>query len=124
MILAGDVGDERFCRELVERIVRDFGRLDVLVNNAAEQHPQETIEKITADQLERIIAENGHPLKELMDKARIDEDDVWAGANGSNQVRGSRKQRRHFYRSPIGPDRHKECFYATAIQISAIKTRE
>lgn len=58
MILAGDVGDERFCREAIERIVRDFGRLDVLVNNAAEQHPQETIEKITADQLERTFRTN------------------------------------------------------------------
>lgn len=58
MILAGNVGDERFCREAIERIVRDFGRLDVLVNNAAEQHPQETIEKITADQLERTFRTN------------------------------------------------------------------
>lgn len=58
LVLAGDVGDERFCRESVERTVRDFGRLDVLVNNAAEQHPQETIEKITADQLERTFRTN------------------------------------------------------------------
>jgi NAD(P)-dependent dehydrogenase (short-subunit alcohol dehydrogenase family) len=35
-----------------------LGRLDVLVNNAAEQHPQETIEKITADQLERTFRTN------------------------------------------------------------------
>lgn len=58
LVLAGDVGDERFCRESIARIVRDFGRLDVLVNNAAEQHPQETIEKITADQLERTFRTN------------------------------------------------------------------
>jgi len=58
MLFAGDVGDERFCRESIERIVRDFGRVDVLVNNAAEQHPQETIDKITADQLERTFRTN------------------------------------------------------------------
>lgn len=58
LTLAGDVGDERFCRESIERIVRNLGRLDVLVNNAAEQHPQETIEKITADQLERTFRTN------------------------------------------------------------------
>jgi NAD(P)-dependent dehydrogenase (short-subunit alcohol dehydrogenase family) len=56
--MAGDVGDERFCVASVERTVRDFGRLDVLVNNAAEQHPQESIEKITADQLERTFRTN------------------------------------------------------------------
>jgi NAD(P)-dependent dehydrogenase (short-subunit alcohol dehydrogenase family) len=56
--IAGDVGEERFCRDAVERVVREFRRLDILINNAAEQHPQETIEKITADQLERTFRTN------------------------------------------------------------------
>lgn len=58
LALAGDVGDEQFCREAVERTVRDLGRLDVLVNNAAEQHPQDTLEKITTEQLERTFRTN------------------------------------------------------------------
>jgi NAD(P)-dependent dehydrogenase (short-subunit alcohol dehydrogenase family) len=37
LTLPGDIGDEAFCRDAVERTVREFGRLDVLVNNAAEQ---------------------------------------------------------------------------------------
>jgi NAD(P)-dependent dehydrogenase (short-subunit alcohol dehydrogenase family) len=56
--IAGDVADERFCDLLVARTVNDLGSLDVLVNNAAEQHPQESIEKISAEQLERTFRTN------------------------------------------------------------------
>jgi NAD(P)-dependent dehydrogenase (short-subunit alcohol dehydrogenase family) len=56
--IAGDVGDEQFCIEAVERTVKEFGRLDILVNNAAEQHPAESIEDISAEQLERTFRTN------------------------------------------------------------------
>jgi len=56
--LAGDVGDEAFCRSAVEGTVQRFGRLDVLVNNAAEQHPQENVEAITREQIERTFRTN------------------------------------------------------------------
>jgi NAD(P)-dependent dehydrogenase (short-subunit alcohol dehydrogenase family) len=56
--LAGDVGDEAFCRQLVQRTVDTLGRLDILVNNAAEQHPQDSIEKISAELLERTFRTN------------------------------------------------------------------
>gem|GEM_PF-614470 len=56
--LAGDVGDERFCQQAVCDTVRELGRLDILVNNAAEQHPQEGLEKITSEQLERTFRTN------------------------------------------------------------------
>jgi NAD(P)-dependent dehydrogenase (short-subunit alcohol dehydrogenase family) len=42
----------------VERAIKEFGKLDVLVNNAAEQHPQDSIEKITEKQLERTFRTN------------------------------------------------------------------
>src|SRR5437667_3764179 len=45
--IAGDLGQEEFCRKAVEQTIKDFGKIDILVNNAAEQHPQESIEEIT-----------------------------------------------------------------------------
>lgn len=51
LALAGDVSDEAFCYEAVNRTVQEFGGLDILVNNAAEQHPQAELKDITAEQL-------------------------------------------------------------------------
>jgi NAD(P)-dependent dehydrogenase (short-subunit alcohol dehydrogenase family) len=56
--IAGDVGDEGFCQQAVQDTVRELGRLDILVNNAAEQHPQEDLEQITSEQLERTFRTN------------------------------------------------------------------
>lgn len=56
--LAGDIGEEAFCRRIVDETVKAFGRLDILVNNAGEQHPQEGLEKISAEQLERTFRTN------------------------------------------------------------------
>ena len=58
VLIPGDVGDENFCRQAVERTVKELGRLDCLVNNAAEQHPQDSIEQISAEQLERTFRTN------------------------------------------------------------------
>jgi NAD(P)-dependent dehydrogenase (short-subunit alcohol dehydrogenase family) len=58
LLLPGDIGYEKFCREAVERTVKEFGRLDCLINNAAEQHPQENLEDIDREQLERTFRTN------------------------------------------------------------------
>jgi NAD(P)-dependent dehydrogenase (short-subunit alcohol dehydrogenase family) len=55
---AGDVGEESVCQAAVAQAVRELGRLDILVNNAAEQHPQDSIEHISAAQLERTFRTN------------------------------------------------------------------
>jgi len=56
--IAGDIGDESFCQQAVQQTVDEFGKLDILVNNAAEQHPQQSIEDISAQQLERTFRTN------------------------------------------------------------------
>ena len=58
VLIAGDIGEEAFCRDAVERAYREFGRLDVLVNNAAEQHVSQRLEEISAEQLERTFRTN------------------------------------------------------------------
>ena len=57
-ILSGDVGQEETCRKAVESMIGEHGRIDILINNAAEQHPQKSIEDITAEQLERTFRTN------------------------------------------------------------------
>lgn len=56
--IAGDLGEEQFCRDVVRQTVDAFGRLDVLVNNAGEQHPDKDIRDITAQQLQRTFQTN------------------------------------------------------------------
>jgi NAD(P)-dependent dehydrogenase (short-subunit alcohol dehydrogenase family) len=56
--IAGDIGNEEIAQQAVQQTVDEYGKLDILVNNAAEQHPQESIEDITAEQLERTFRTN------------------------------------------------------------------
>jgi NAD(P)-dependent dehydrogenase (short-subunit alcohol dehydrogenase family) len=58
LTIKGDIGDEQVCQQAVQQTVQELGHLDILVNNAAEQHPQESIEKISAEQLERTFRTN------------------------------------------------------------------
>ena len=58
LVIDGDVGDEFFCIRAVAQALDTFGHLDIIVNNAAEQHPQESIEEISSEQLERTFKTN------------------------------------------------------------------
>lgn len=58
ILIAGDVGDDEFCRNAVKQTVEQLGKLDILVNNAGEQHPQKKIEDISKEQLERTFRTN------------------------------------------------------------------
>jgi NAD(P)-dependent dehydrogenase (short-subunit alcohol dehydrogenase family) len=56
--IRGDIGDKAFCEDAVRQVVDRFGRIDVLVNNAAEQHPKEELTEISEEQLERTFRTN------------------------------------------------------------------
>lgn len=58
ILIPGDIGDEQFCKEAVQRVIQEFNKLDIVVNNAAEQTPQEKIEQISAEQLEKTFKTN------------------------------------------------------------------
>ncbi|MGG1676614.1 SDR family oxidoreductase [Neobacillus sp. NRS-1170] len=58
LLYAGDIGNEDFCKDIVHKIISEFGKLDILVNNAAEQHPQKSLLNITSAQLEKTFRTN------------------------------------------------------------------
>ena len=58
LLLPGDVTDPDFCRDAVESTVAEFGKLDILVNNAAFQQHQETLEDISEEQWDRTFRTN------------------------------------------------------------------
>lgn len=58
LIISGDIGEETFCKEVIDQSIDRYNKLDILVNNAAEQHPKHTIMNITKEQLIRTFKTN------------------------------------------------------------------
>lgn len=58
LLLRGDVADKVFCDNVVGQVIEQFGKLDVVVNNAAEQHPKKELEEITPQQLRETFETN------------------------------------------------------------------
>jgi NAD(P)-dependent dehydrogenase (short-subunit alcohol dehydrogenase family) len=56
--IAGDIGDSRFCDQCVRQTLDRLKRLDILINNAAEQHEQSKLTAVTDEQLERTFRTN------------------------------------------------------------------
>ncbi len=58
LTIKGDIGNKDFCTQAVERTVKELGGLNILVNNAAEQHVQQNLEDISEEQLRRTFDTN------------------------------------------------------------------
>ena len=62
LLAPGDLSQRAPCRALVEQAVAEFGRIDVLVNNAAFQHTRSSIDEISDDEWEHTFAANVHSM--------------------------------------------------------------
>jgi NAD(P)-dependent dehydrogenase (short-subunit alcohol dehydrogenase family) len=58
LLLPGDISMESVCIDIVRKVITEFKKIDVLVNNAAEQHPQKSLLDITGEQLEKTFRTN------------------------------------------------------------------
>lgn len=58
-LIARDIGYENNCQEILDSHLKTFGRIDILVNNAAEQHKVLKVEELVADTVERTFRTNG-----------------------------------------------------------------
>jgi len=70
LAFAGDLGDPEVAGTLVGEVIGKWGRLDVLVNNAGEQHPDKDIRDITPEQLQRTFQTNIFAMFYLVQAAR------------------------------------------------------
>jgi NAD(P)-dependent dehydrogenase (short-subunit alcohol dehydrogenase family) len=62
VLLPGNIRDEKFCSEAVAQTVQQLGKLDILVNNAATQTEQKSIEDISTEQLRETFETNIYPM--------------------------------------------------------------
>lgn len=66
---SGDLAEPAFCQQVVDEVAEKWGHIDILVNNAGEQHPQENIEEISAEQLQQTFATNVFAIFYLTQRA-------------------------------------------------------
>lgn len=70
IIIRGDIGEREFADEIVAQTIKAFGKIDIVVNNAGEQHPDKDITDITEEQLRRTFQTNIFGMFFLVQAAR------------------------------------------------------
>ena len=58
LLIKGDLGDSTFTQKVVDKTIKKYSKIDILINNAAEQHPQDSLEDITDEQMEKTFRTN------------------------------------------------------------------
>jgi NAD(P)-dependent dehydrogenase (short-subunit alcohol dehydrogenase family) len=58
LLISTDIAEEKNCKAIIDKTIERFGRIDIVVNNAAVQYEQQSIEDISAEQLERTFKTN------------------------------------------------------------------
>lgn len=58
MLISGDIGNKDFCSEAVKKVIDEFGKLNILVNNAAEQHPAQELQDLDLNMMEKTFRTN------------------------------------------------------------------
>jgi NAD(P)-dependent dehydrogenase (short-subunit alcohol dehydrogenase family) len=69
LLLPGDIRDEAHCKKIIAATHKEFGRLDVLINNAGIHYPKESITEISSAQLKETFETNVYPLFYLVKSA-------------------------------------------------------
>ena len=91
MLIKGDLRDEKFCHKAVEEVVGELGKLNVLVNNAAEQHPAKEVEKLDTDMMRKTFETNIFSMFYLVQTAseHMNEGDSIINTTSVTAVRGN-----------------------------------
>ena len=71
LLIAGDISQSAHCRDIIDRAVKEFGRIDILVNNAAYQMTHESLDEISDEEWVRTFAVNIH-AQFFLAKAALD----------------------------------------------------
>lgn len=69
ILVPGDISEEKQCRQIVERALKEFGQIDIIVNNAATQMPHKSLEEISAEEWDYTFKTNVHAMFYLLKAA-------------------------------------------------------
>ncbi|GGW50834.1 SDR family oxidoreductase [Arenibacter certesii] len=91
LLIKGDVRTEKFCKNAVKKTVEKFGKLNIVVNNAAVQFPEDDIQHITAKHLQKTFETNIYSFFYLVQEAmdHLTKDDVIINTTSITAYRGS-----------------------------------